>query len=255
MKFSIGFRSGAKIAARECAQMKQLIVVLFALSIAACSNPQDKVIPTDMSKWETDLKPSVEKLGEEDKKVFTAYLMRAKLGETFGGKKMPDGITIGKAIEEQKRWADEQAKREAEAKALKEKLEQERATLRKQVDEMLTVTVVQLKLEKGSFESGNIIDRQLIKLGFQNKGTKDIMGIKGEVKFIDIFDKEVASVLFSYDGGLKAGTSSTWTGSRNYNQFLQEHKALANLKEGKYKTRFEPEIIVFADGSKLVVKE
>lgn len=227
-----------------------LLIVLVTLALFGCSGPKDTVVPTDIAKWETELKSPIEKLTEEDKKLFLGFVMRAKLGEVFGGKGLEEGLTIGKAIEKQKAWIEEQGQKEAEAKLLKQKLEAERAALRKQVDDLLTVTVLKLKLVNESYS-----ENQLIELGFQNKGQKDILGIKGTVKFIDIFDKEVGAVGFSYDDGLKAGASGTWKGSRRYNQFIESHKAVANLEEGKYKTRFEPEIIVFTDGTKLVIKD
>jgi hypothetical protein len=130
-----------------------------------------------------------------------------------------------------------------------------REALRKQVDDLLTVTVLELRVEKGGIEPGNLFDQLLIKLGFQNKGSKDIKSITGEVKFMDRSDKEVGSYHFSYDEGVEAGKKATWIHSRHDKEFMQSHKALTRLEEGKYKTRFEPELIVFADGSKLIIKD
>src|SRR5690606_35998332 len=143
----------------------------------------------------------------------------------FGGKP-EDGLTIGKAIEKQKAWKAERDKKDQEAKLLKEKLEKEQAVLQKQVDEMLTVTVLKVKLEKADYQT-----YQVIELGFKNNGAKDISGMKGTVYFIDMFDKEIGSIGFSYTDGLKAGATSKWSGSRHYNQFIEEHRALAGLEE------------------------
>lgn len=226
-----------------------LISISGLLILTSCTDPKKTVIPADMSKWETDLKPSIEKLSEEDRALLTAYLMKAKLGEAFGGKP-EEGLTIGKAIENEKAWTLEQEKKDQEAKLLKEKLQKEQAQLQKQVDDMLTVTVLKLKLEKESFRT-----IQVIKLGFKNNGSKDISGIKGTVRFIDMFGKEVGSIAFSFTDGLKSGGTAKWSGSRHYNEFISEHRAIANLEEGKYKSRFKPEMIVFKDGSKLALPE
>jgi hypothetical protein len=104
-----------------------LLIVLVTLALFGCSGPKDTVVPTDIAKWETELKSSIEKLTEEDKKLFLGFVMRAKLGEVFGGKGLEEGLTIGKAIEKQKAWIEEQGQKEAEAKLLKQKLEAERA--------------------------------------------------------------------------------------------------------------------------------
>ena len=236
---------------------KQFIATLFALTfvVAGCSDPKNKVIPSDMSKWDTDLKPAVEKLSEEEKKLFAGYVMRAKMGEVFGGKGVAEGTTIGQGIEQQKKWVQEQEAKEAEQRALKEKVEKERAALKQQINGAVTVAVVDLHLRKGSMESGDFEDKQIIKLALENKGQKDIAGIKGTIKFIDIFDKEVGSISFGYDDGIKAGATASWSGSRRYNQFLEEHKAIANLQPGKYRTVFEPEAIVYVDGTKIIMPE
>lgn len=229
--------------------IKSLVIFTSLLFLASCTGAKNTVIPADMSKWDTELKPSIDKLSDEDKALLAGYLMRSKMGEAFGGK-TEQGITIGKAIENQKSWKAEQDKKALEAKLLKEKLEQEQAALQKQVDEMLTVTVLSMKLEKASFQTN-----QVIKLGFKNNGTKDISGIKGAVHFIDMFDKEIGSLGFSFTDGIKAGGTAKWGGSRHYNQFMDEHRALAGLEEGKYTTRFKPEMIVFKDGSKLALPD
>lgn len=225
-------------------------VILFVLVLVGCSGPKDKIVPADMGTWDTELKSSVDKLTDEDKKLFLGFVVRAKLGEVFGGNGIEEGLTIGKAIDKQKEWIEERKQKEEESRLLKEQIEAERAALRKQVDDLLTVAILQLKLVEESY-----IKNQHFEIGFQNKGKKDILGIKGSIKFIDIFDKEVGAVGFSYDDGLAAGASGTWHGVRSYNQFMPAHIAVANLEEGKYTTRFEPEMIVFTDGTKLQIKE
>lgn len=229
--------------------IKLPFLILFMAFLVSCTKAKDTVIPTDMSKWDTELKPSVEKLSDEDKGLFAAYMMRAKMGEAFGGK-AEEGLTIGKAIENQKAWKAERDKKDQEAQLLKEKLEKEQLALQKQVDEMLTVTVLKMGLEKESFQTN-----QIIRLGFKNNGTKDISGIKGTMHFIDMFDKEIGSIGFSFTDGIKAGATAKWSGSRHYNQFIDEHRALAGVEEGKYTTRFKPTMIVFKDGTKLALPE
>ena len=227
----------------------KILIFMAALTLAACSDPKGTVIPPDIETWEKTLKPSVDKLNEEEKKLFLGFTMRAKMGEAFGGKGIESGTTVGKAIDLQKKWIAEREAKEVEEKALKAKLEADQAALKKQIDDLITVTVLGLWLEKESYS-----EKQIIKIGFQNKGSRDIRGISGSMKFIDMFDKEIGAVNFGYTDGLKAGSTASWTGTRDYNQFLEQHKAIARLEEGKYKAVFEPEMIVFEDGSKIAAK-
>jgi hypothetical protein len=225
------------------------LAILFALTLSACNAPMDKLVPVDVAKWETTLKLSIDRLSAEDKKLFLGFMTRARLEETLGGKPIEEGMTIGRVIERQKTWVADEVKKEVDARLSKGKYEAERAALKRVVDDLLTVTVVELKLVK----KGHVAN-QVIKLAFSNKGEKDILGIKGQIRFIDIFDHEVESIGLRYADGLKSGASSVWTGSRHYNQYQESHKALAALENGNYRFQFEPEMIVFADGVKLIAK-
>ena len=230
------------------------LIAIFAITQLACSNPHNAEIPSDISNLD-ELKPIIQKLPEEEKKLLTAYLIRMKMSEAFGGGQRNIGLTVGTAISEQKKWIEEQKAKEAEAKALKEKVEKERAALKKKVEETLTVAVIELELQKADYRAGIYQDYQKVKIALQNKGAKDIKGVQGDIKFIDIFDKVVGTISFGYDDGIAVGQTKTWVGARKYNQFLDEDKAIANLEEGKYTIRFEPTIIIFSDDTKLKIPE
>ncbi|NUF52232.1 hypothetical protein HUN16_07685, partial [Acinetobacter seifertii] len=59
--------------------MKKFLLTVIALTLIGCSNPKSTQIPTDPDKWE-ELKPAVDKLNEEDKKLLTQYLVRKGMG-------------------------------------------------------------------------------------------------------------------------------------------------------------------------------
>lgn len=235
--------------------MKKAICTMIAglFLMVGCSDPKNTVIPPDMSK----ISSSIKKLNDEEKGLLAAFTIRTKMSEAFGGNKMPDGITIGKAIQLQREWIIEQKaleeqnkKKEAEAKALKDKIEKEKENMRKRLDEVATVTVLKVETVGESYMA-----KQIIKIGIKNKSQWIVSGIKGTIKFYDVFDKEVAQVYIKYDEDIKAGDYATWTGGRNYLEIDKNQKAIAQLKEGKYKAVFEPDAIVFGDGTKWTIPE
>ncbi|WP_211251117.1 hypothetical protein [Stenoxybacter acetivorans] len=228
--------------------MKHWPILFFTLVLFGCSDPKSVVIPQNTANWEKELKASVEKLPDEDKKLLVDYILRVTMAQAFGGEGVPVGTTIGSAINNQKQWVAEQERKAAEEKALKETVLQEKAALQRQIDETLVVTLVKHGLEKGKFE---FEDRLYFEIALQNKGKKEITGVSGELKFIDMFDKEIGAITFKFTDGIKADTTTTWTGRRSYNQFMDNDRELANLKDGKFKTQFVPEMIVFADGTKI----
>lgn len=225
--------------------------------LAACSKPTDTIIPSDTSKWDTDLAPMINKLSEEDKKLVAGYLMRSKLGAALGGNKegIPIGTTVGAAIEQQKAWIAQVAKQEAEAKALKEKMLKEQAEAQAAIDNAVTVTLISKKELPRNYDARRYSEQQEFNIGVKNKTAKEISGVSGVLDFIDIFDKTVGAVSFSISEKIAPGGEANWSGIRDYNQFMPEHKAVWNLEEGKYKTQFRARAIIFADGSKLKVND
>lgn len=250
--------------------MKKAILTLLGtvVLLAACSKATDTVIPSDMATWDKDLAPVVQKLKEEEKKLFVGYVARMKMAEVFAKDKagIPFGMTVGQAIEEQRKWQEEFAKAEAEAKAerdrkeaeelaLKAKLEAESAGVLKQINDAVTVTLLSKRELGRDFEARRISDTQEFVIGAENLSDKELAGVSGELEFIDVFDKVVGSVSFRISENIKPGATYKWVGSRDYNQFIDTHRAVWNLEEGKYTTRFTPEALVYVDGTKLTMPE
>lgn len=229
-------------------------VLTSAVLLVGCSKPTDTVIPTDMAAWDKDLAP-IKKLSEDDRKLVVGYLARAKMGEVFGGKGVPVGTTIAGAIDEQRQWLVERERKEAEAAALKEALAVARAQKIAALDKAVLVTLVEKRELPKNYEIKRYSEYQEFKIGVKNTSEKPIAGVAGSLEFVDIFDKTVGGVNFRITENIRPGEHVVWTGGRDYNQFLEQHKAVWNLEVGKYKTRFIPETIIFSDGSKLTTGE
>lgn len=230
-----------------------LAAVVMSIALAACSSPTETVVPSDMGQWDTQLAPKLQKLSDEDKGLALGYLMRAKVGEAFGGHGVPVGFTVGDAIREQRNWMAEQKKQEAEAQALKQKLEAERAAAAAEMSKSVVVTLVQKAELPSDYRANRYSDTQTFKIGVKNTSDKELVGVSGELKFIDVFDKEVGAVSFGISEHIKPGGDLLWQGERRYNEFIPQHKAVWTLQEGQYKTRFVAETLVYADGTKLSV--
>src|SRR5690606_801681 len=154
---------------------------------------------------------------------------------------IPIGLTLGRAIEEQTAW---EAERRAEEEALRQKLEQERLAAEKALSEAVTVTLISKSELPSNYRARRYSDYQQFRVGAQNNTDKVMVGVSGEIKFIDVFDKEVGAVSFGISEKIEPGKSIVWTGGRDYNQFIDSHRAVWNLEEGKYTTRFVPEMVV-----------
>lgn len=241
-----------------------LLVSVCLMALAACSGPKDTPLPKDLEKMES-IKPAMEKLTAEERELAAGYIMRhtvgAKLGGLFGGKEgpgIPEGMTLGKAIEEQRKFRADAAFEEAKQQALKAKLRAEREAAMKPMLDAVTVTLVSKKIAAERGYSGMVMDENLeVTFGYKNNTAKDISGVKGRISVKDLFGDELSAFQISNDDTIKAGQTATWTGLRSVRFSMGNHKdrKLAELSDDKYKIVWEPQAIVFADGTKLVLPE
>jgi hypothetical protein len=102
-------------------------VFCFALLLVACGDPHDTKVPIDITKWHDTVKPSLQKLTPEEQQLFTQYVRRhTVLADEVGlhgdtADPIPQGMTIGKAIAEQRDFIAKQQAKDAKAKARKDK--------------------------------------------------------------------------------------------------------------------------------------
>ncbi len=236
--------------------MKKYIPLLLCLTLFAtgCSNPKSEIIPVDSNQM-SKIVPAVQKLSEEEKGLFTGYITRKTVAGSFGGEGLKAGTTIGQAIEDQKKFVAEQERKAEEERQLKEKIERDRAAKQKDFDNALTVAFVGKSNIPRDIYNGQYEAQVKILLGFKNKSSKDIAGIKGRCRFLDMFGDEIRTVNLSYDDGVLAGKTKEWAGYVDINQFSKEDLKFAGAEQSKMKLVFEPEAIVFKDGTKLEMPE
>jgi hypothetical protein len=226
---------------KKVAALVPLVVLL-----AACSNPKSAVIPQDMKQWGDDFKAAVNKLSPSDKSVLEKYLLRTKMGAALGGSDIPKGETIGKAIEDEKAFDAQQAKAEERAAALKLEMEKKREALTQQVNSLLTVSVLKVGLVPA--DQYNIGQNIEVVVALKNLSNERIDGVEGALQFYDMFGNKVAELRIKDEDGVDPGKVAEWDGSKRYNEFLDNDKALANLVPGKYKAVFSPIAVVVETG-------
>ncbi len=240
--------------------MKRMLATLMvvAAGITGCSDPKELALPSSLAQVE-QVKEKIAKLPETDRKMLLAYLARREMANQLGAALgRPDAgssftaATIGDAIKQQSEYEEQVRSKEAEEKALKEKILAEQKAIQEQVDKTLTVAVVKLGVIPKDAMSGRYSDEQTIDLALKNSGSKEIAAVSGSIVFLDMFEKEVGQIGFQYDDGIKPGETAEWSGSRRINQFDDQHMAIARLSDGKYTTKFVADGIVFSDGTKLI---
>ena len=107
--------------------MKKSSILCCILLLAACGDPHDTRVPADISKWRNTVRPSLQKLTPDEQALFAQYARRhtilADEVGLYGDKAdpIPDGMTIGKAIKEQRDYIAKQQASEPEGKKRKDR--------------------------------------------------------------------------------------------------------------------------------------
>jgi hypothetical protein len=232
-----------------------LICVFLGLTVSACKDPYDYRISGDISQLQSDegLKKAVSKLNVPDSVLIARYLMRVGLRQAFG-KQAPQDRTIRQAIDEQRQIEAASAAREAETRALAERVEKERAEAVRVMNEVLVVALTGLQYHDSDFMHG--VDAGFsVGFALKNKSNRDLAGVKGEVRFADIFNDEIKTIKLSIDDGIAAGQTVSWRGGLGYNQFMAEDKKLRFTAVEKLKASWLPKTYLFADGSRMDVPQ
>ena len=207
------------------------------------------------------IKPAMEKLTPEEKKLAAGYIMRhtvgAKMKGMFGGPEgpgIPEGMTLGKAIEEQRTFLADQKAEEQRQADLKAALQARIEASVKEMRDAVTVTLVSKSLKPDYGYGGTVLDENLVVVfGYKNNTQKEVSGVKGHISVRDLFGDQLSGFAISNDSTIPPGESITWTGSRSLRFAIGQNqdRKLAELDDSKFTVVWEPQVIVFADGTKL----
>ncbi|MDD5276762.1 MAG: hypothetical protein PHR16_11870 [Methylovulum sp.] len=230
-------------------RMKLLAAVLF---LAGCSDPKDIVLGPEPLKQLSEQGAQIKKLSEEDRKLLAAYLAMDKMRSVFGGNsKSVAGMTIGEVIEEAKKVRENMLAKEAEEKALKEKVMAEQKVISEKISSSVVVAVVDKEVRPKNYEIGRYEDFLSISYAVENKSKKVIRQLKGRVIFKDATGDLVGWLPVNFEEKIAAGTTlktDTGSGWRVSGITNGDIEKIARTEFSLMTASFEPDAIAFDDG-------
>lgn len=218
------------------------------LVLVACSNVKDDPLPLKLDQSSDEWTRIMKGLNQEDRKLFMAYVVRTQMGAAFGGKRDPEIVTVDDALKAQKKWADDLAAKELESQRLAEEVKAKQAAAAEAINKSVTVGLVSIRVIPEDIMNGRYSDYSSIKLVIENKSAKDIKGLRGDSVWINTFGEEYHRLTTNVEERIAAGQKLVWAGGKEINEFLDDDKKLMQIDDN-YKYRFEPRMIVFADGT------
>lgn len=211
---------------------RKLVTALLSatLLLSGCSDPMNVKLPQNASEFK-DFQAKIEKLEDEDKRLISDFVGENFLAMSVGN--VPADMTVGDAIAMQKeqeyRTKAQQAAKQSALKAMND-----------------VVDVEYVHYDKSS-RAGYSVYQFTVEM--TNKSAKPIMGVKGRLIFKDLFGEDVGNI----------GVEAQSTLDKDYPKYVEVTSIpLAtqgdSFKDGSYKpedVRFEPEVIVFVDKTRL----
>ncbi|MEQ8926072.1 MAG: hypothetical protein RLO81_09690 [Fulvivirga sp.] len=218
---------------------KLTYLILGIIVLTSCTSPLEKKFDPNSS--ESDLKEIRNHLDSTELMLLAGNMIRLKMiGEDL------EQYTYNDILADAKKIKKEKEAQEAEQAALAQKaLKEEQERIKK-----LTKAVSVGCFEK-SFSEYNYQKYITYKFVIQNKSDRDIRAIKGSVVFTNLFDDIIKEINFVYDQPISAGKKTTWNAQSDYNQFNDEDQTLRSKDLNDMKVTWNPEKIIFADGSTL----
>lgn len=237
--------------------MRTLIWSFSLLLFVGCSDPMSVIIPLGKDVGGEEFTDAVKSLPEADRKMVGMYMVRVGMQSALSNTPLPT-VTIGEALEEQRKFEAEQKVKEEAAKEAEAKREAEEAEMRRQAEETVEamravadVFLISKEFTPSNYRAGIYQDYLSISCGIHNKSDVDINGIKGKLIINNTFGDLIFEITITIEEQIKAGEKKQWDGSMEYNQFIDEHRALRNAEIEKIKTIWVPESYIFDDGSTL----
>lgn len=220
--------------------MKKLLLTFgLVATIASCSSPLDKKFNEETAA--EDIEALKSELDTIELEILAGTMIRLKLQD----KKLEE-MTYKEILKDGKKWKSEQEEIEAEQNALAEKAAKEEADRIKRLSEAVMVSCFDKGFKKFDYE-----EFITYKFVIKNKSHKEIRAIKGAITFTNLFDEKIKSLSFVYDQPIEAGEEIFWNASTDYNQFMDDDQALKNKSLKDLKVVWEPEKIIFVDGTTL----
>ncbi|MBN8474413.1 DUF3418 domain-containing protein [Sulfuritalea sp.] len=235
--------------------MKKILLILAVALAAGCADPRDTPLPRDAEKF-ADIKPTLEKLSVEERDLLTGYMMRHAIGAKFGGlfgisaEPIPEGMTLRKAIVEQKEFIAKIAATEAAAKVASEKAEAARKALAQQFAQVVEVRLAKVDLHEATFRDHDVKDYLRMDIDVNNKSGKTITGIKGLLTVRDAFGDKVMETKLKTDSDIPPGATKRLLLTRDYSKFDSKDRKEAAIDATKTTSEFAPDVVLFGDGTK-----
>lgn len=230
----------------------RLLGLIGTLLVMSCGDPRDTTIPTDPARWDATVQPAIARLPDDDRRLAVSYLARIKAEAALTGQPIATGLTVRRAIQDERDFQRNQTSARVEARQLQDREQQQRKEFDQRVAEVLSVKLLKKEVAPTNLTEGDRSGRATVEIEIQNRGSQDIAEISGIMALMDGFMRERLKAFdFQYTQPLAAGASARWETTLILDPFLISDLRLRNTDTGQIGMAFHARVLRFADGRRM----
>ena len=228
------------------------VALLFLLAaVAACTSPQNTALPSDVSRWD-DLRGPLDKLSSTDRRLAVAYLDRTKAAASYSGQPIPAGVTLGQAIDNQKAFEQTQAQQRLANRGQQDEADLRRKDAEDRAAQVFGVRLLAKEIIGADFSTENRSDQVAFTFELRNNSDKELSDVKGNLTVADSwFVIDLKTIPLDYRQPMPAGAVETWTARVPLSPQATIDQRIRNTDLSQMKVTFTPELVQFADGSRV----
>lgn len=221
-------------------------VIVLVLTLNGCSSISGKRV-TNETRTSVAAQVAGSSLDASEKAAYLAANQRAENGDYDVTDK-----TVAQIISDERSFEAEKASEEAQAEKLVADARAKKAALDRQLRSALSVGLVSKGYHEADYMNQDYQSKILVTLILKNRGTKAIRSFKGITHFENSVGDDIQAIPLVYEHGLAPSASSLYDGTFDFNQYEQSEVRLKEADIRNVHLRWEPQLIIFQDGSRLV---
>ncbi|WP_336783415.1 hypothetical protein [Paenibacillus illinoisensis] len=222
-----------------------IMIGLMTVVLSACGKPITEELYSETVSQ--DVKESTQ-LTQEEKDYYSKAVEYANSESTDLSAKTVSQIISGEK-ERQLKIEEEEKKRQEEITRKQEEAEKEKQAQLKLLDESIKVGLIKKNVTYKDTDKWIFSDSINMTLDLSNNSDMAVKGFQGIITFKDMFGNEIKSLNVKYDNVIKAGDSTSYDGSVEVNQFMDEDIELRDTPLEKITVEFKMDQIIFDDGT------
>jgi hypothetical protein len=234
--------------------MRRLLIAALAV-LAACGGIKDQ----PLTERTMDRVRESKDLTEQDRTLLAGYMARTAWDRVQKGDSTPDffdpDVTVGEAIEAQRRHVHADSVRRAGEDRAADQARQRREADLARARSAVSVTVSAKRNLPSDANAGRYSNVAVLTVGVANTGDQPVTGVKGRLVVRDLFDDEIIALEYKHDDPLAPGARAQAERFYEINRYIEDHGRFYQTDFEKMKVAWEPQVILFADGTRLDVAE